>query len=70
MKLNAKARMALPTSDFAIPSKGKKNHGSYPVNDPNHARAALSMVSRYGDSEEKAAVRRKVRAKYPNMGTK
>jgi hypothetical protein len=38
------------------------------VPDAKHARLALSMVSRYGDSGEKAAVRKKVHSKYPGIG--
>ena len=60
--LTAKARNALPSSSFALP------HGRYPIEDANHARAALSMVSRYGSPAEQAAVRAKVHAKYPGMG--
>lgn len=70
MKLTKQRRMALPSNDFAIPSKGKGNSGSYPVNDTNHAHAALSMVSRYGTPEEKAAVKAKISAKYPNIKVK
>ena len=61
-KLTSKGRSKLPNSDFAV--AGRK----YPVNDRNHAKAALSMVSRYGDAEEKRAVRNKVARKYPGMG--
>jgi hypothetical protein len=61
-KLKAKARNALPSSAFAGPDR------SYPINDPNHARAALSMVSKYGTGALKAQVRAKVHAKYPEIG--
>lgn len=39
-KLKAKARNALPTSDFGLPGERK-----YPMNDKNHARAAKSRAS-------------------------
>jgi len=68
-KLTAKQRRKLPQGDFAVPAKAPAS-GSYPVNDPNHARAALSMVSRFGSPAEKAAVKKKVAAKYPAIGKK
>lgn len=61
-KLHAAQRNALPSGDFALPGR------RYPINDPNHARNALSRVSQHGTSAEKAAVRRKVHAKYPSIG--
>ena len=61
-KLDTKERKALPTKDFAGPGR------SYPINDPNHARNALSRVSQFGSSTEKAEVRAKVHAKYPGIG--
>lgn len=65
MKLTSGARNALPKSDFALPGKR-----AYPVNDPSHARNALSRVSANGTPEEKKAVRAKVHAKYPAIGRK
>lgn len=61
-KLTTSGRNALPTKDFAGPDR------SYPINDPNHARNALARVSQFGSPAEKAQVRRKVAAKYPEMG--
>jgi hypothetical protein len=65
-------RKALPSSSFALPGKGKgpsgKGAGAYPINDPSHARNALARVSQHGSSAEKAAVRAKVKAKYPGIG--
>ncbi len=61
-KLTSKARNSLKSSTFALPGR------RYPIPDKNHARAALSRVSEFGDSEQKAKVRAKVRAKYPGMG--
>lgn len=63
MKLTAAMRKRLPSSAFAEPGSRK-----YPVNDPNHARNALARVSQFGSSSEKAAVRAKVHAKFPNIG--
>ena len=61
-KLTIKARDALPKKDFAVAG------GHYPIENPDHARAALSMVSRYGSEAEKAEVRAKVHAKFPGIG--
>lgn len=70
-KLTAKARQALPKSDFALPGKGEgpegAGAGSYPIPDASHARNALARVSQHGTSEEKAAVRRKVASKFPDI---
>jgi hypothetical protein len=70
--LTAKERRKLPSSDFALPGRGKgpegKGSGSYPIPDAKHARAALSMVSRYGSPAEKAKVRAKVHQKFPDIG--
>ncbi len=51
-RLTAAQRRALPASDFAGPGR------SYPVNDANHARAALSLLH-----NAPAAARPKIRAK-------
>lgn len=72
--LTTEARNSLPSSDFALPGRGEgskgKGSGSYPVPDASHARAALSMVSRFGSPAEKAKVRAKVHSKYPDIGSK
>jgi hypothetical protein len=71
-KLNMAARKRLPSSSFALPGKGAgksgKGSGSYPIPDASHARNALARVAQHGSSAEKAAVRAKVKAKYPNIG--
>lgn len=73
-KLSAAQRQALPKSSFALPGKGEgpkgAGSGSYPIPDPSHARNALARVSQHGSSAEKAAVRAKVKAKYPGIGQK
>jgi hypothetical protein len=38
------------------------------VPDKQHARLALSMVSAHGSSADKARVRAKVHAKFPDIG--
>ena len=62
-KLTAKARKAIPKRNFAVPSKAPGS-GSYPINDPAHARAALSRAS--GKPVE-ARVRAAVKSKYPQI---
>lgn len=56
-KLSKGARAALPSKDFAGPGR------SFPVNDPNHARAALLDVGKDKrlTSTEKAEVREEAR---------
>lgn len=67
--LSSAQRQAMPKSDFALPGKGEgpkgAGSGSYPINDPNHARNALARSS---GKPEAAEVRRKVKAKYPDIG--
>lgn len=60
-KLTSKARAGLPLKDFAL---GK---GRYPIPDASHARNALSRISEFGSSSEKATVRAKVKAKFPSI---
>lgn len=61
-KLTAAARKRIPTSSFAGPDR------SYPVNDKNHARNALSRVAQFGNSELQARVRAAVHRKFPSIG--
>lgn len=63
-RLTARGRKKIKTSSFALPGR------RYPIHDASHARNALSRVSQYGSSAEKAAVRRKVKRKYPGIGQK
>lgn len=71
-RLTAHERQSLPKSDFALPGKGSgpkgAGSGSYPIPDASHARNALARVSQHGSPAEKAAVRAKVHAKYPEIG--
>lgn len=70
--LTAKARQNMPRSDFALPGKGAgpkgAGSGSYPIPDKNHARAALSRASANASPSEQATIRRKVHAKFPDIG--
>ena len=61
-RLTAAQRKRIEPRDFAGPDR------SYPIEDKNHAKNALSRVSEYGSSELKAQVRAKVHKKYPNLG--
>ena len=58
-KLTSKQRNNLPKDDFVFPQQRR-----YPINDENHARAALRFSA--GKSEE-AAVRKAVHARYPGI---
>lgn len=66
-KLTGRERKGLPKGDFAVPSKAPGS-GSYPIPDRSHAANALSRVSANGSPAEKAEVRAKVHARYPDMG--
>jgi len=68
-KLDMAARKRLPSKDFALPGKGTgksgKGSGSYPIPDKSHARNALARSS---GKPVAAAVRAKVKAKFPSIG--
>lgn len=70
-KLTAHERQSLPKGDFALPGKGRgpkgAGSGSYPIPDESHARNALARVSQHGSPAEKAEVRAKVHAKFPDI---
>lgn len=68
-KLSTKDRKSMSRKQFAIPEKAPKS-GSYPIPDRSHAQNALARVSQFGSPSEKARVRAKVHAKYPDMGKK
>jgi len=61
-KLTAAGRKQIAPKNFALPG------GRYPIHDKSHARNALSRVSQHGSQAEKAKVRAKVHAKYPDIG--
>lgn len=62
-KLTTAARKAIPTKKFAEPGKRK-----YPIENPSHARNALSRVSQFGSPSEKSMVRAEVKRRYPSIG--
>ena len=70
-KLTTAGRIALPKKEFALPpsekAKASGEKGSYPIPDKAHAKNALSRVSQFGTSEEKAKVRAAVKRKYPDI---
>ena len=61
-KLTTERRSEIPGGDFALPGR------RYPIHDENHARAALSMAH-YASPEEQAPIKRKVHARYPDIGS-
>lgn len=62
-RLTYQARKKLPPKDFVYPGKR-----AYPIEDPAHARNALSRVSTFGSPSEKKKVRAAVHSKYPEIG--
>ena len=60
-RLTSLARKSLASSTFALP--GRK----YPIPDKSHARNALARASQYATPSEKATIRRKVAAKFPEI---
>ncbi len=63
-KLSTKARKRLPASSFALPGR------RYPIEDPAHARNALSRIAQHGTPAEQRTVKAKVRRRYPSIGKK
>jgi hypothetical protein len=61
-KLTTERRDEIPGKEFALPGR------RYPIHDENHARAALSMAH-YASPSEQETIRRKVHARYPNIGS-
>lgn len=62
-KLTTQQRNALPSSDFAQPAQRK-----FPINDPSHARDALSRAGAKGGAVQ-ATVDAKVHKKFPSIGS-
>jgi len=60
--LDAEARRALKTSDFALPKER-----AYPIHNLAHARDALSRVSQFGTPDEQQKVRAAVHKRYPEL---
>ena len=74
-KLSGRARSHIKKDNFAFPSKAKnaeakKKSGNYPIHDKKHARAALALGKRFLSEEKYEALKRRVHAKYPEMGKK
>jgi len=67
-ELTESARDKLPGKDFAVKAK-KSNTGeeAYPIPDRQHARSALGFAKMHHDSADLAAVRAKIKQKYPDM---
>lgn len=60
-KLNSKMRNALSKKSFTLPGKR-----AFPINDENHARAALSMAHN-ATPDEQSTIKSKVAAKFPSI---
>lgn len=60
-RLTTKERRAIPSKEFAGPKR------SFPINDKNHARAALSMAHY---AKNPSAIRAAVHRKFPDIGKK
>lgn len=60
--LSAATRKAMPAKSFAIPAKK-----AYPIEDANHARLALAMVSKNGTPAQKKQVKAAVAKRYPGI---
>ena len=73
-RLGYSERKGMAKKDFAVPSQKTKDNpagkGAYPIPDKAHGRNALSRVSQFGSPTEKAEVRTKVHAKFPDIGQK
>lgn len=65
-KLTSAQRKNLSGSSFAVPSKAPAS-GSYPIEDKNHAKAALS---RSAGKPVAGKVKAAVKKKFPGMGVK
>ena len=63
-KLTKGQRDRLSSKSFAGPDR------SYPIQNPSHARNALSRVAQHGSEELQARVRAAVHRKYPSIGKK
>lgn len=59
--LTAQRRNRLAGSQFALPDR------RYPINDPNHARNALSRGAQNASPQQLAEIRAAVHAKFPGI---
>jgi hypothetical protein len=60
-KLTSKQRKALPAKAFAGPDR------SYPINDANHARNALSRAAQNASPALQSKIKAKVKSRYPGI---
>lgn len=69
--LTTEAREKIKPKNFAVSSK-KSDTGEpkYPINDPKHARNALTRVRQFGTPAEKSQVYSAVSKKYPALATR
>lgn len=63
-KLSAKERKALKTSSFALPATRE-----YPIQDRDHAKAALSLEHN-ASPQQQAVINRAIDKKYPGLRSK
>jgi hypothetical protein len=69
-KLTAADRRKLPSSSFALPGKDpdvKGAKGTYPIDTPGRARAALGKAKVNATPAEQAKVKKAVAKKYPGI---
>ena len=70
--ITAAERKALPRGEFALLGHGTgssgKGPGSYPIDTKARARNALARGAQHASPSELATIRRKVHAKYPDIG--
>ncbi|HDG97979.1 MAG TPA: hypothetical protein ENG73_07405 [Desulfobacterales bacterium] len=70
-RLSYKQRVKMTKKSFAFPEKKTKKNpagrGAYPINDEEHARAALRYGARYLSPSELARLKRKIHRKFPNI---
>jgi hypothetical protein len=69
-KLTADRRRQLSASDFALPGKDpdvKGAKGTYPIDTPARARAALSKAKANATPARQQVIRKRVAAKWPGI---
>jgi hypothetical protein len=61
----------MPSKEFALPGHGEgpkgRGAGAYPIDTKNRARNALARGAQHASPSELATIRRKVKAKYPDI---
>lgn len=70
-RLTAAERREMPSSEFALPGHGTgpggRGPGAYPIDTEARARSALSRGSANASHSELSAIKRNVKAKYPDI---